>query len=576
MEGPMNPVGSRRLWSLAFSVFAALSVGPVVLAQEPPVAVPQEPTPYLSLRKTPLETRDYRGKVVEGEERVIAPGDNLWNILIEEKGLSEKHFRRYLVIIGSLNPRMKNPDFLRVGDTLFIPIRPDEILGIQVPSGGKGTKLYRVKKGDFLYKILKKEFGTRAKNDIQDAYRKVRQLNPKKKNWNLLFVGEAVLLPKALKEQGFAIGEPAKIAGETVGLDYGKKLPLKANLHILDQVMGALGNQTNRGGEEVVPLREGKVHLDRDAYPVIENTNLAQKVILDPEGKIPSALKTKIETQDSSTPVVSMKKGASLHEAVASLLPRLGYQSLPANHPVVLQDQGVTVQVKGEWMVAAPEVSGARQDIFIISLTDGPQKTPDYLKDYLSFKGMNLKEILLPSAPITPLSLTSGSGKPEQSFEVESWPREKSEVIDALLMDYQISFSANSQRSVLVREGLRLDTRLDRLFEVGGKEIALLFRSVGEDVRRALKEQAGITAIEMDLQQLSSRQIIARLLGIVGERAAYREHRFPLTDGAAKDKLVVSVSGFYLPGRSMLITDREIPKDLQRFFADKRVRVVYF
>jgi len=323
-----------------------------------------------------------------------------------------------------------------------------------------------------------------------------------------------------------------------------------------------------------LPFQEGSIRIERDFYPVIHNPKTARKVMLDLEDKLPSSLRAKLEAQSTTVPVVSMQKGASLHEAVNSLLSRLGFQSLTPDRPVVIQDRGIGIQAKGEWMVTTPEESGGKQEVFVISLTNPLGRTPDYLRDYLSSRGMNLKEILLPSPFLSPVSLAPLRSGGRGGGEIERWPRDKALLVDAFLKSYQITFSTGQQISVPLREGIRLDTKVDRFFEFGGKKVALLFRS--DDAKRGLLDGEGIAAFDLDLESLSSRDVIARLLQTVGERTAYREHRFAATEGGAKDRLLLTVSGFFLPDRSTLLTDREIPKDLLQFFAEKGIRVVYF
>ena len=89
-------------------VFLVMSLGTAGFAQE---ADQRNPT-QLNLRKS-VYTREYQGKVVEGEERAVGRGDSLWRILVQEKGLPEKRFRSYLVVIRGLNPQVKNLDVLR-------------------------------------------------------------------------------------------------------------------------------------------------------------------------------------------------------------------------------------------------------------------------------------------------------------------------------------------------------------------------------------------------------------------------------------------------------------------------------
>lgn len=576
MEGQVKSARIGRV-ILSGLIFSAIVLPlPLSYAQQEPSGQ-AEGAAHLQLRKTPLKTGQYQGKAVEGEERVVSPGDSLWRFLVQEKGLPERRFGRYLVLIGSLNPHIKDLNIIRVGDTIFIPVRPDEFLGIQVASGKGQAKVYRVRRDDYLFRILRDQFGLKEKKEVASAFEQVKDLNPRKKDWNLLFVGEAILFPGALEAPKVAAGSPEKPVAkpvEVVGLDYARKLPAQEHLPLLEQVMGAVGNETQRRGEEVVPLREGTVRLDRDSFPIIQDPRSAQKVILDLGEKIPPALRAKLEAQSPKTPVVSVKKGASLHEAVSSLLSRFGFQSLPSNRPVVIQDRGVGLQVKGEWMVTAPEQLSGTPEMLIISLTDPPGRTPEYLRTYLSLKGMNLKEILLPSSPATPVSLSLGGGG--KGGQIERWPVDKRAMVDAFLKNFQTSFSTDYPITVSVQEGIRLDTKVDRFFEIGGRKVALFFESVGDAVKKALQEKEGIRAIEMELQSASSREIIARLLEAFGERATYRENRFPAIEGGARDKLVLAVAGFFLADRAVLLTDREIPKELELFFEEKGLKVVYF
>jgi hypothetical protein len=130
--------------------------------------------------------------------------------------------------------------------------------------------------------------------------------------------------------------------------------------------------------------------------------------------------------------------------------------------------------------------------------------------------------------------------------------------------------------SVQLRDGLRIDTRTDRIFELAGKKTALFFQRPDPEIVKALQERQGIRAIDLDLANLSSRDVISRVLSVLGEQTTYREHRFAAANGAAKDRLTVTAWGFHLPRRSMFVTDRQIPAGLQRFFFEKGLEIVYF
>jgi len=558
-------------------------------AQEQPAKPAQEEPAQMQLRRG-VKSREYQGKNVEGEERVVRPRDTLWRILIQERGLSEKRFHRYVILITTLNPNLKRPDLLQVGDTLFIPVQADEVLGLKaaIESAEKAAakaapeavaaNSYQVKPGDQLYQILREQLGIKGKANLHKAVEQLKALNPAKKNWDTLLVGETIRLPgpAVAAVQAVALPKPTEETARSVGLDYGQKITVQENLDLLASVMKVLGQDTTREGEEVVPLREGTVHIDRSSYPIIQGPKKGQRAVLDMQSKITPALRTKLEAEGAGLPVVSVKKGASLHDAVTGLLSKLGFQSLPSNQPVVIQDGGVAVQVKGEWMMMPPDESGAMPQVLVVSMTDAPGQTPDYLRDYLSLKGMNFKEILLPSTASLAASTPPEGAVKTAPLKIENWPADKAALVDAFLVDFGIAFSLARQFSVNLRDGIRIDAKVDRLFEQGDKKIALLFRPMADEVKKALQQDEDMKVIELDLSSMSSRELIARLLASVGESAAYREQRFQANERAAKDKLTLGVPGFYVAKKSLLLTDRQIPKELERFFAEKNLRVVRF
>jgi hypothetical protein len=570
---------------------AACSIPPAsVSAQEQPAKPAQEEPAQMQLRRS-LKSREYQGKNVEGEERVVRPRDTLWRILIQERGLSEKRFNRYVILITALNPNLKKPDVLQVGDTLFIPVQADEVLGLKaaIESAEKAAAAkpapetvaansYQVKPGDQLYQILRDQLGIKGKAELLKAVEQLKAHNPAKKNWDTLLVGETIRLPGAAgaAAQAVAVPKPTEEPSRTVGLDYGQKITVQENLDLLASVMKVLGQDTTRDGEEVVPLREGTVHIDRGSYPIIQGPKKGQRAVLDMQSKISPALRTKLEGEGSGLPVVSVKKGASLHDAVTGLLSKLGFQSLPSNQPVVIQDGGVAVQVKGEWMMMPPDESGTMPQVLVVSMTDAPGQTPDYLRDYLSLKGMNFKEILLPSATSLAAPTPPAGAAKTAPLKIENWPTDKTALVDAFLAEYRINFSGAGAFPVVLRDGIRMDAKIDRLFEYGGRRVVVAFKPFGEEVRTALQQGGSVRVVELDFSSMSSREVIARLLASVGESAAYHEQRFQANERAAKDKLTLGVPGFYVAQKSLLLTDRQIPQELERFFAERNLRVVRF
>ena len=589
-------------------VFLVMSLGSAGFAQE---ADQRNPT-QLNLRKS-VYTREYQGKVVEGEERAVGRGDSLWRILVQEKGLPEKRFRSYLVVIRGLNPQVKNLDVLRVGDSIFIPLRPDETLGNEAASAKTNapatnsttgaTVSYRVKAGEYLYQILRDRLGISDNRQVANYSALVKDLNPERKNWDLLQEGDTILLPTPgqrravtgaeIKSSAQSNGLPEKSSSEknsvaqeaaapvpSIDMRDARRIPARNNLPTLTKVIEAVGGEVQSGGEELVLVHDSTVRINKSSYPVVYNPKLQQRVVLDPENNIPVTLRTSLSDPRVGTPVVSMTDQVSLQEAVSRLLSGLGYQPLPTDRSVVIQDEGIAFEARGSWMVLAPEESHKAQEVYIISLTDSPDEIPEYLRSQLALKGLHLKDVLIASgAPKTPAPkiLVVAHREPDESTtQFKVWPRDKTEIVDALLLAHGISFGVAETLSVELRDGLRMETRSDRVFDLRGQQTAIFFQRTDSEIKKALQEKQRVKTVELEIASLSSREIIGKLLNILGDQAAYREHRIPAANGSNQERLTLNAWGFLLSKPSMFITDREIPQPLHRFFFEKGLEIVYF
>jgi hypothetical protein len=600
----------RRLAVLGVScgLLGAVGLGQAQEQTAPPASGgPAE----MSLRKSVI-AREFQGRRFAGEERQIARGDSLWRILVEEKGLPERRFHSYLVVVRGLNPQVKSLDVLRIGDRIFIPLRMDEDEPAPSSSTAAATEpnqkdsaptvTYRVKSGEHIYGILREQLKVSDQRKLAQYYALVKDLNPERKSWDNLRLGELIRLPvfernlqTANTESGSS--KPAAVAaapgaGKTMSAEPAGnsqsapvartsveqiiRSPARENMRLFAQVVKAMGNDIQLSGEEVVALPQGTVRFDTSSYPVIYNAALRQKIVIDPNGNIPASLKTRLSDPTIGIAVLPMGTGLSLQDAVRQLLVGLGYQPLPAEKPIVVQKSGIAFEAKGSWMALAPEVSNRTQELLIINLVDPTNETPDYLKAALANHGLYLREIVLPQ-PVNDAGIMKIAKKlkPEPTAP-RNLPSDKREVVDALLLSFGVAFGVAENISVELRDGLRMDKRADRLFELSGRPTAFFFQPLDPAIRQALQDKHGIRPVELEIDSLSSRDVIARVLSLLGDQVAYREHRFSAAPGSAPDRLTVKAWGFHVARKAMFVTDRQIPPELNRFFFEKGMEIVYF
>ena len=565
----------------------------------------------LNLRKS-VNTREFRGQQVQGEERQIGRGDSLWRILVEEKGLSGKNFHSYLVLIRGLNPQVKNLEVLRVGDKIFIPLRADQLLEGPPPTeaaasgrmqaGAGTTTSYRVKSGEHLYQILREQLKITDDRKLAQYYALVKDLNPERKDWDTLLEGEILRLPALGRGQEVTEKGPQPVVASKPTTDTTAaarevkapvtpkaaavpappdrrqtlRAPAKDNMALFAMVVEAMGSQIQQSGEEVVALKDGTVRFDKSSYPVVYNATLGQRVVIDPDEKIPSALRTKLGDPTIATQVLPMSNGMSIQEAVSQLLARLGYQSLPADRPVIVQEEGVAFEAKGNWIALAPEQSHKTQEVFVINLTEETSEIPDYLKAQLAKNGLQLRDVRARLSTARQSPPEAVKQPKDVAVQVKNWPRDKKEIIDALLLSFGVTFGVAETLSVNLGDGLRVEALTDRVFEQGGKRTALFFQRTDPEIKQALQDKQGVRIVELDIGSLSSRELITKVLQMLGDQASYREHRFAAASGPTQDRLTVTAWGFHLPTRAMFVTDRQIPTAMHRFFFEKGLEIVYF
>ncbi len=591
------------LWIHFWLLGAILVAGPAH-AQGQPEKPARTEAAEINLRKS-IVAREYQGRQVSGEERQIGRGDSLWRILIEEKGLPEKRFRSYLVVIRGLNPQVKNLDVLRAGDKLFIPLklgdseeppRREAAATEASPPGSGRTVNYQVKAGEHLFRILRERYKNADDRKIAQYFALVRDLNPERENWETLRDGEIIRLPaldtgsdvaktggsthasspaRAPLAEAPPVAQPKTETSKRIDPAEAMRLPARENLPLFMMIAEATGNQVQLIGEESVTLPDGTVRFDKAKYPVIYNAALRQRVVIDPDGEIPASLKAKLNDPRIGTPVVPMVNGLSVAEAVRQLLVSIGYQPLPAERPVVVQEAGITFEAKGNWIALAPAVSNKPQEVIVINLTSRANEIPEYLTAELAKRGVHLRDVVLPETThsIVPIAAKS---QLRSAGPTKEWPKDKRELVDALLLSFQVPFGVAESISVELRDGLRVETRVDRLFELEGKRTAVFFRRTDPAIRQALQEKHNTRSFELEVDSLSSRDVIFRLLSLLGDQAAYSEHRFSGAEGSAPDRLTLKAWGFNVKKKPMFVTDRQIPPALQRFFFEKGLEIVYF
>ena len=166
-----------------------------------PALSAQEDSAQLTFRKTAVSKKSVQYHTVRKDEAI-------YGIIRKMPGVTEKDIPHYLEIIKALNPRIKDWDKIYPGQKIALPSKSIAGAGEEargdatedLSSAASGYPTYRVKKGDYLIRIVRRKLNIPTKT--QQAMLRIKELNPSIKDANLLYVGQILRLPQARMQAG--------------------------------------------------------------------------------------------------------------------------------------------------------------------------------------------------------------------------------------------------------------------------------------------------------------------------------------------------------------------------------------
>jgi nucleoid-associated protein YgaU len=142
----------------------------------PPAVPPPEPISDASKARAIGSRGAPKDSALRTAFRVrVQPGDSLWKLA-----------KRYLARgtqwrqLAALNPEIANPDFIRVGNWIRLPLEPS--------SAGPANR-FRVRKGDSMWKLARAELGR------GEAWICIAEANSHLQNVNFIYPGQTLVIP---------------------------------------------------------------------------------------------------------------------------------------------------------------------------------------------------------------------------------------------------------------------------------------------------------------------------------------------------------------------------------------------
>jgi len=367
-----------------------------------------------------------RGWDILCDPYVVKKNDWLYKLFRQKGEISHRDFPEFLRIFKRINPHIHDIDKIRAGQHIIIPLKKLSPVSLPGQSSGVVTipfvtlpnipetlktysAKYTVQKGDCISILISATYGAYGTEPYNQGIELFRRINPDVKNLDRIYAGQDILIPdSAILDQPWYQSLFDSSADNNKRPDMnGSILTSKTTPEFsvsedreeqqtthLSKISSVLdGKLINKGvyyfprpGREDFALDLSKISLmelkngTRILFPM-DNTNQ------DPELDV-------VKSFWEDVHIVRVTPNHSIKNDFDAVFKSLGKDSLK-NH-LSFSDQGVKVEVRGEWIFDKIAKKGKSVRHFCISFIDhSGKRTPESILRYLDQNNIVLKEIVM-------------------------------------------------------------------------------------------------------------------------------------------------------------------------------------
>jgi hypothetical protein len=267
---------------------------------------------------------------------------------------------------------------------------------------------YTVQKGDCISILISTRYGPYGEELYKQGIKLFRLINSDIKDLNRIYVGQDILIPDpVILSQPWYQSLFNRVSDHTHRSDMNRSIPTSKKIPVgsvskgretqpathLSKVSSALDGKLINKGVYYFP-RPGREDfaLDLSGTPLIEFKNGTRILFfMDNNNQDPELDGVKAFWKDVH--IVGIPPNDSIKSVFDSVFNSLGKDFLKT--PLVFFDQGVKVEVRGEWIFNKIAGKGDSVRHFCVTLIDHPsERTPESILRYLDQNNIVLKEIL--------------------------------------------------------------------------------------------------------------------------------------------------------------------------------------
>jgi hypothetical protein len=366
-----------------------------------------------------------RGWDILCDPYIVKKDDWLYKLFRQKGEIANRDFPEFLGIFIRINPNIHDIDKIRPGQHIIIPLKklpPNSMSGqssgmvtipfVNIPNMPETLKTYSteytVQKGDCISILISKRYGPYGEKPYKQGIKLFRLINSDIKDLNRIYVGQDILIPDpVILSQPWYPSLFDESSGHTPRPDMNrsiltnKKIPAGSvskyrEAHPathLSKVSSALEGKLMNKGVYYFP-RAGKEDfaLDLSGTPLMEFKN-GTRILFLMDDKHPDPELNRVKSFWKDVHIVGIPPDHSIKYVFDAVLKSLGKDFIKT--PLSFFDQGLKVEVLGEWIFNRIDEKANRVRHFCVTLIDHPsERTPESILRYLDQNNIVLKEIV--------------------------------------------------------------------------------------------------------------------------------------------------------------------------------------
>ncbi len=361
-----------------------------------------------------------RGRDILCDPYVVKKNDWVLKVFRQKGEISHRDFPEFLRIFKRINPHINDIDRIRPGQHIVIPLKkinrdtlPGQSTGVvtipfvtlsETPDSVRSfASDYRVKQGDCVSILISRMYGKYGSKPYIEGIKLFRLNNPDIEDLDQIYAGQIIRIPDpAIRKQPWypslfnrSHTEQLRTAEKNIlsniekSEGYNEQSGGAAPGNTLEKIAWALNAKLVDHGIYYLPVSGQKDYqLDLARFPLIEMGGGTRILFSGNKEKPPSVVKSFWK----NVKIIYTDPEDSEEKVLNAVFKSFENNSLKES--VLFSDNGVEVEVRGNWIFADKTSPGELTRYFCITLIDNPgQRIPPFIVRYLDQNNIIIKDV---------------------------------------------------------------------------------------------------------------------------------------------------------------------------------------